>query len=167
MKSALLFSLLFVLGVSSYIYGQDTTNMTGSAGRLNMPTAQMTQMILDNENSSWNALKDKDIEKFGNYFADDYIGIYDIGIVNKNEDIQSVKDLDLKNFSISDQKVVFPTNDVAVAAYKITASGTNKGKDFNDTTYVSNTWAKRDGKWLIISHTEVKPQTGKSNQQMK
>jgi ketosteroid isomerase-like protein len=167
MKRALLFYLFIVLGVFSYICGQDTTNMTGSAGRLNMPTAQMTQMILDNENSIVNAVKDKDTEKFRNYLADDYVGIYDMGIVNKDEEIQSINDVDLKNFSMSDQKVVFPANDIAIVTYKASVSGTYKGKDFNDTYNVATTWVNKDGKWLNVSHTEVKPQTDQSNQQMK
>lgn len=167
MKRSLLFSLFVVLGVFSYIYGQDTTDMTGSAGRSSMPTAQMTQMILDNENSVWNAVKDKDMEKYGNYLADDYVGIDDNGIVNKNEDIQLTKDQDLKSFSISDQKVVFPTKDVAIVAYKVTTSRTNKGKDFNTTSYSSATWVKRDGKWLTVSYTAAKSPTDQPNQQMK
>ncbi|MGE5411246.1 MAG: nuclear transport factor 2 family protein [Clostridiales bacterium] len=167
MKRALLFFLFIVPGVFSYIYGQDTTNMTGSAGKLNMPAAQMTQMILDNENSIVNALKDKDMEKFGNYLADDFVGISGMGRTNKNEEIQSMKDVDIKNFSMSDPKVVFPTNDVAILTYKATSSGTYKGKDFNDTFNASTTWVKKDGKWLNVSHTEIRPQTDQSNQQMK
>lgn len=159
MKRSLFFPLFIVLGLFSYIYGQDITDLTGSAGKQNMPTAQMTQMILDNELSVLNAVKDKDMEKFRNYLADDYVGIYEAGIVNKNEEIQSVKDVDLKTFSLTDQKVVFPTHDVAILTYKATASGAYKGIDYTSAYNVSTTWVKKDGKWLNTFHTEIKPRT--------
>lgn len=59
------------------------------------------------------------------------------------------------------------TFDVAIVTYKLTSSGTRKGKDFNKTDFASATWVKRDGKWLTVSYTQSKPQTDQPNQQMK
>lgn len=156
MKGSIILAVFFLISLSFSIYGQNTSDMTGSSGSANMPTAQMTQMIVDKENEIMNAVKTKNIEQFKENLADDYVGVYDMGIVGKSDEVQSLNDFTLNDLSMSDQKVTFPTSDVAIITYKAKASGSDKGKDFSGTYNVTSTWVKRNGKWVGIEHVEVK-----------
>jgi hypothetical protein len=65
---------------------------------------------------------------------------------------------DLRDYSLADMKVVFPSADVAVITYKTTIQQTSEGKDMSGIYNGASVWAKKGGKWLEVFHTELKAQ---------
>ncbi|MGE5457432.1 MAG: nuclear transport factor 2 family protein [Methanococcaceae archaeon] len=157
MKRILLVSIFALLAVSSLNYGQDSS-MTGTSRSTKPSASMMAQEIVNMEDAVITTVKNKEIDQFRNYLSDDFVGVYDMGITSKTDEIQGIQKMELKNASRTDEKVIFPTDDVAIITYKSKEDGSSEGKDFSGNYNVSTTWVKRDGKWMVVQHTEVKEQ---------
>lgn len=62
-------------------------------------------------------------------------------------------------FRFSDERVVFPTPDVAIASYKANQSFTREGTSHDMTVYDTTTWVRKNGKWIASAHTESAQQS--------
>ena len=61
---------------------------------------------------------------------------------------------ELKSFKLGDMKVTFPSDDVAVVAYKAQAEMTVEGKPMTLEAADATTWVRKNGEWLAALHTE-------------
>ena len=114
--------------------------------------------ITDSEKAAWEAYKNKQADAFKKYLAPDYCGIYADGIKNADKEVADMEKSELRDYSLADMKVVFPSADVAVTTYKATLQGSSGGQDASGTYNVASVWAKKGGKWHVIFHTDVKSQ---------
>ena len=114
--------------------------------------------ITDLERSAWEAYKNKQADAFKKLMSKDYYGEYAEGIKNLDTEVADMAKADLRDYSLADMKVVFPSTDVAVITYKTTIQQTSEGKDMSGTYNSGSIWVKKGGKWLEVFHTEVKAQ---------
>jgi len=114
--------------------------------------------ITDLEKSAWEAYKNKQSDAFKKLCSKDYYGDYAEGIKNLDGEVADMAKTDLREYSLADMKVVFPSADVAVIMYKTTMQETSEGKDMSGTYNSASVWVKKGGKWLGVFHTEVKAQ---------
>ena len=114
--------------------------------------------ITESEKSAWEAYKNKQTEAFKKYLAPDYSGVYADGVKNLDKEVADMEKSELRDYSLTDMKVVFPSADVAVATYKATLQGSSGGQDTSGTYNVASVWIKKGGKWLVIFHTDIKSQ---------
>ena len=110
------------------------------------------------ETSAWEAYKNKQADAFKKLMSEDYCGEYAEGIKNLDREVADMAKTDLRDYSLADMKVVFPSTDVAVITYKSTIQQTSEGKDMSGTYNSGSIWVKKGGKWLEVFHTEVKAQ---------
>ena len=110
------------------------------------------------ETSAWEAYKNKQADAFKKLMSEDYCGEYAEGIKNLDREVADMAKTDLRDYSLADMKVVFPSADVAVVTYKATIQQTSEGKDMSGTYNSGSIWVKKGGKWLEVFHTEVKAQ---------
>jgi hypothetical protein len=114
--------------------------------------------ITDLEKSAWEAYKNKQGDAFKKLCSKDYYGEYAEGIKNLDGEVADMAKTDLRQYSLADIKVVFPSSDVAVITYKTTMQETSEGKDMSGAYNSASVWVKKGGKWLGVFHTEVKAQ---------
>ena len=114
--------------------------------------------ITDLETSAWEAYKNKQADAFKKLMSEDYCGEYAEGIKNLDREVADMAKTDLRDYSLADMKVVFPSADVAVITYKTTMQQAFEGKDMSGTYNSGSIWVKKGGKWLEVFHTEVKAQ---------
>lgn len=67
-------------------------------------------------------------------------------------------DARITSFEFSDEKVIFPTPDVAIASYKARQSFTMDGKSHEMVVYDTTTWVRKAGRWVASAHTETPEQ---------
>ncbi len=60
----------------------------------------------------------------------------------------------LKSFELSKMDIVFPTLDMAIAAYHVSQSVEVEGKPLTMEANDSSTWVRLDVGWKCVSHTE-------------
>jgi hypothetical protein len=118
-------------------------------------SASNETVITDLEKSAWEAYKNKQAEVATKLLSKDYCGAYADGIKNLDGELAGI---DLREYSLADVKVVFPSADAAVITYKATTQATSAGQDVSGTYNTGSVWIKKAGKWLCVFHTEVKAQ---------
>jgi hypothetical protein len=114
--------------------------------------------MMDKEKAVWQTVQDKKFDAFRKYFASDYRAAYAEGIFNIDQEMDSVRKVDLKSFLLSDSTVVVPDKDTTLLTYKVTMQGTQDGKDMSGNWNCASVWHKSGAEWKVVFHTEVKAQ---------
>jgi hypothetical protein len=70
----------------------------------------------------------------------------------------------LTSFSFSNEKVLFPIPDVAVATYEVVQGFEMNGQPRETVCLDTTTWVRSGGKWLAAAHTETPRQDPKDGQ---
>jgi hypothetical protein len=150
MKTQFLF-LWITLGSVVMSLGQPISPTPG-----NVPDNE--QAIINLEKAVTEAYKNKKADTFRKYLAKNYVGINADGITNVETEVTAMENTDLLSYSFADMKVVFPKAGVAVVTYKTTVESSVAGQYTSGAYNVASVWAKRWGKWSLISHAFVKSQ---------
>jgi hypothetical protein len=116
------------------------------------------ETIMEKEKAIWQTVQDKNTDAFRKYFADDFRSVYAEGINTIDKEVDLVRKVDLKSFSIGDSTVITPDKDSALMTYKITTQGTQDGKEMSGTWNCASVWHKSGNDWRVIFHTEIKAQ---------
>ena len=114
--------------------------------------------ITDLEKSAWEAYKSKQADAFKALMSKDYYGVYAEGVKTLDAELADMAKSDLRDYSFSDVKVVFPHPKMAVMTYKAKVQATAAGKDISGTYNCGSIWIQQGGKWVGALHTEAKTQ---------
>ena len=111
------------------------------------------------ETSFWQSMVDKDADKAMTMIADECLiagpqGAMKIDPAKYGEMTRQGK-WTLESFEFSDVNVVFPSDDVAVIAYKVHQKGTMGDGDMDMNCADASTWVKSGGNWKCALHTET------------
>ncbi len=112
--------------------------------------------ITDLEKSTWEAYKNKQADAFKAMMSNDYCGVYAEGVKTLDGEIVAMAKSDLRDYSFSDVKVVFPHPKMAIMTYKATVQASADGKDVSGTYNSGSIWVQQGGKWVGVFHTESK-----------
>src|SRR4029453_6355840 len=121
-------------------------------------SASNEKAITDLEKSAWESYKNKQADAFKKLMSQDYCGAYAEALKTLDVEVADMAKTKLRDYSLADMKVVFPSADVAGIRYKTTIQQTSEGKDMSGTYNSASVWVKKGGKWLEVFHTEVKAQ---------
>jgi hypothetical protein len=114
--------------------------------------------ITDMEKSAWEAYKNKNADAFKALLSKDYSGVYADGTKTLDGEVADMAKTDLRDYSFTDVKVVFPHPKVAVITYQATQHATFGGKDISGTYNSGGVWVLQGGKWAGVFHTDIKTQ---------
>lgn len=115
----------------------------------------MSSVLMDKERMAWKALQEKRVDDFGKLLADDYRGVSDEGISDKNRELSEVRQINFSNVIISDMNVVWVDKDAAVVSAVVTLdAATPDGKTQTSRARTTSVWTKRGKDWLVIYHTD-------------
>lgn len=151
MKTTFHFLCITVVTGVAMCFGQTSSPTPG-----NIPANE--QAIIDLEKSVTEAYKNKQIDGFTKYLAKNYVGVNADGITNVDAEVSGMEKTDLLNYSFADVKVVFPKAGIALITYKTTVQSSTAGQVASGTYNVASVWAKRWGKWALITHAFMKSQ---------
>jgi Domain of unknown function (DUF4440) len=121
-------------------------------------SAPSESTITDLEKSAWEAYKNKQADAFKALMSKDYYGVYAEGVKTLDTEVADMAKSDLRDYSFSDVKVVFPHPKMAVMTYKAKVQATADGKDISGTYNSGSVWVQQGGKWVGAFHTEAKTQ---------
>jgi ketosteroid isomerase-like protein len=77
------------------------------------------------------------------------------GPFTRDEQIKTLSELKLKEYTSGDIKVAMLSADVALITYPLTMKGTFKGKELAAKSFASAVWVKRAGKWQEAYYQET------------
>ena len=121
-------------------------------------SAATESTITDLEKSTWEAYKNKQANAFKALMSKEYYGVYAEGMKTLDGEVADMAKSDLRDYSFSDIKVVFPHPKLAVMTYKATVQATADGKDISGTYNSGSVWVQQRGKWVDAFHSEAKTQ---------
>src|SRR6266480_5164957 len=158
MKRYFTHSGVVILAMTSLCYGQGDRNKASKTTGKAMSQSSSNKALIDREMELWEIVKNKQADAYRKYFADNFSAVSSDGVRDINQEVEGVRIVDLKNYSLTDAKVVFPNKGTAVLTYKVTVQGSFQGQDISGVYYASSVWVNQGGKWLAILHTEAKAQ---------
>ena len=116
------------------------------------------QQIIDQEKRFWTSMKEKDVATAQSMIHEDCLITGPMGTMRvgpeKYAEMTREGQWRLDDFRFSDVDVTFPTNDVAVIAYKVRQKGEMKGKPMDLNAADSTTWVRDGASWKVALHTE-------------
>lgn len=158
MKKYFTLTSLTLLTMASLCFGQSDPNKAVKTNVKAMSQSSPDKALIDRERAVWEVVKNKQVDAFRKYYADNYSGVSSDGVKDISQEVEGVRNVNLEDYSLADTKVVFPNKDTAVLTYKVTVRGSYQGQDISGVYYASSVWVNQGGKWLAILHTEAKAQ---------
>jgi hypothetical protein len=114
--------------------------------------------LITAEKNAWQNIKDKKWDDFKKIFSADFRGVYADGINKLDKEMEGVKALDLKSYSLGDIEFVSIDKDAALLIYTATVEGTQGGKDVSSKINAASVWKKEGNDWRCAFHTDVQTQ---------
>jgi hypothetical protein len=151
MKRPFILCCITLLALTPVYISQAKPEKTGKS-------APSESTITDLEKSAWEAYKNKQADAFKALMSKDYYGVYAEGVKTLDTEVADMAKSDLRDYSFSDVKVVFPHPKMAVMTYKAKVQATADGKDMSGTYNSGSVWVQQGGKWVGAFHTESKAQ---------
>lgn len=115
--------------------------------------------IMELERQFWQAIVDMDADTAISLLDEESVsvsgwGIHHFSPAEYREMVRS-GDARIIAFKFSEERVIFPTPDVAIATYKADQSITVGKKSQDMVVYDTTTWVRKDGDWVATAHTET------------
>jgi hypothetical protein len=119
----------------------------------------LEEIITGLEKRAWEAVKGRDAKTFSDLFAADGLMADSGGFVTRAGFLQTLPELTISEYMLTDFKVMMIDKDSALIIYKADVKGSFKGQAFPpNPAYVSSIWTKRGGKWMAVYHQETMAQ---------
>ena len=119
---------------------------------MNERMASSADILIEHEKQTWALIRQKDLEKFASFLAEDFYDIFPDGEErSKSELLQVLSDADLKEYELTNFRVTMLNSDAAIVTYNVEARAVIQGKEISMHNAVTSGWAKREGKWLNVS----------------
>lgn len=101
------------------------------------------------EKQVWDAIKQKDFDRFASYLAEDQLEVSSWGVNDKAASVKGVQQVDLSKATLSDFKTLKLNDAATLVSYTVkgpTPPFTKAGERS------STIWVNRGGKWLAVFH---------------
>jgi hypothetical protein len=151
MKKPFILCCITLLAIAPVYFGQAKPAKVGKS-------APNESAISDLEKSAWEAYKTKQADAFKALMSKEYSGVYAEGVKTLDGELADMAKSDLRDYSFSDIKVVFPHPKMAVMTYTAKVQASADGKDVSGTYNCGSVWVQQGGKWVGAFHTEAKTQ---------
>jgi len=107
------------------------------------------------EKNAWENIKAKKWDDFKKIFSADFRGVYADGINKLDKEMEDVKAVELKSYSLGDIDFVSIDKDAAMLTYTATVEGTQAGKDVSSKMNAASVWKKEGNDWRCVFHTDA------------
>jgi Domain of unknown function (DUF4440) len=143
-----------VLVLSSTLLGASGARAQGGAGGA-VKGAAVERVLVSNEKRTWELYKNRDVKGLAELTAEDYYDIYPDGeAVDKKRYLADVLETEVKEYALSDFKVVMLNASAAIVVYRARVHGVVGGREIKSEVAVTSGWARRGGKWLNVFYRE-------------
>lgn len=117
--------------------------------------AAVERLLISNERRTWELYKNRDVKGLAEMTAEDYYDIYPDGeAVDKKRYLADVLETEVKDYSLSDFKVIRLNASAAIVVYRAKVHGVVGGREIRSEVAVTSGWARRGGRWLNVFYRE-------------
>ena len=117
--------------------------------------ASVEEDLITKEKRTWELYRNRDVKALAELTSEDFYDIYPAGeVVDKKRYLQDVLEIEVKDYSLSDFKVIMLNEGAAVVVYKAKTRAVVKGRELKSEVAVTSGWARRGGRWLNVFYRE-------------
>jgi hypothetical protein len=128
---------------------------TAQNGPAKSEAASVEEELIVKEKRTWELYKNRDVKALAELTSEDFYDIYPAGeVVDKKRYLQDVLEIEVKDYALSDFKVIMLNEAAAVVVYKAKTHALVKGRELKSEVAVTSGWARRDGRWLNVFYRE-------------
>ena len=114
--------------------------------------ASEADILVEREKLTWALIRQKDLEQFATYLAEDFYDIFPDGEErSKSQLLEFLSNAELKEYELANFRVTMLNSDAAIVTYNVDARATLGGKEISMHNAVTSGWAKREGRCLNVS----------------
>ena len=147
--------LLAAITILSALLFLNVSKAPAQGGPARPGDGSVEEELISKEKRTWELYKTRDVKALTELTSDDFYNIYPSGeVVGKKQYLQDVLEIEVKDFSLSDFKVVLLNEGAAVVVYKAKAHAVVKGRELKSEVAVTSGWARRGGRWLNVFYRE-------------
>ena len=148
-----LFAALALLMTALFAVAPEVRAQGGAAKA--RAAAAVEETLIANEKRTWALYQKKDVKGLAELTAEDYYDIYPAGeAVDKKRYLADVLETEVKDYALSDFKVIMLNDAAAIVVYKAKVHGAVKEREVRSEVAVTSGWAKRGGRWLNVFYRE-------------
>lgn len=130
-------------------------DVTAQGGASVTKNAAVERLLVSNERRTWELYKNRDVKGLAELTAEDYYDIYPDGeAVGKQRYLADVLETEVKDYSLSDFKVIRLNASAAIVVYRAKVRAAVKGREISSEVAVTSGWARRGGRWLNVFYRE-------------
>lgn len=115
----------------------------------------LQRQVLAKERQELDCLKSGNYAEFASLLADDAVFVDTHGPAGKADIVRNAAGVRLSRYTMEDMRFVRLSARSALLIYKLTETGTSRGREFTATVYVSALWGERGGKWICLYSQET------------
>ena len=112
------------------------------------------ELIAAEKRVVWEAVVRRDLRTLREYFDDRFLDVSDVGIFSKSETIKLIADLNIKDYTLNNFRVIVANKAMAIITYEAVQHWTIEGKEAPSHVRASSVWVRRGGRWRITFHQE-------------
>jgi hypothetical protein len=132
-----------------------TPDALAQGGAARAKNAAVEGLLVSNERRTWELYKKRDVKGLAELTAEDYYDIYPDGeAVDKKRYLADVLETEVKDYALSDFKVIMLNASAAVVVYRAKVQAASKGREIKSEVAVTSGWARRGGRWLNVFYRE-------------
>jgi ketosteroid isomerase-like protein len=111
------------------------------------------------EREAWDNAVEKDTEAYGDLMADDLVTVDSTGVGTKRQLLDALGSSVVTGYAMEDPRVLPISPNAGLIVYRITITGSDHGKKYTTSAYISALWVKRDERWVteFFQETEARP----------
>ncbi|HVF89232.1 MAG TPA: nuclear transport factor 2 family protein [Blastocatellia bacterium] len=119
-------------------------------------SAPIEEMLIAKEREVWEAFRKKDASALNRLLSDDSYEITASGVSTKADQIKTLDEFTIKDFTIEEAKVTMLNSGAAIVRYRLSLTAVSKdGEPKTEVSYSSAVWAIPKGKWQNVSYQET------------
>ena len=112
--------------------------------------------LVARQKSYFDAVIKKDYAFLDALLADDYIGGYALGSIDKVRESKDLREFPLREYQISEIKTAFPNAKTEIIVFKLHVTVVYDGKDFSEDDIMNCVWTRHGKKWFLSAQSAVK-----------
>lgn len=117
------------------------------------------ERLISRQREYFQSIRDRRFEILEEMIASEYRGVYRLGMIDKSKELADLRQFPLKDFSISDENIIFVSKKAAILSFRLHVIVTTPGSDVTEDDNITCVWKKTGKKWLLLSQTAVKSET--------
>jgi hypothetical protein len=119
-------------------------------------TDSREKALIARERAYFDAIIAKKYGALSEMLADNYLGTYRAGIIDKTHEAKDLANFPLADYAMTEVKTGFPAPNIGIISFRLHVRIVVEGKDIAEDDYLCCVWTRQGGRWVLSAQTAAK-----------